>query len=327
VEAVNHRSIVPPDSALYGTLHDAAAKRRCVFFAGLPGVGKSLLLQQISLIAEHIGRRAHLLQWDVSRGPFETPEILARYPEVDGVTHAVIRKAAGLWAREAVGAWQQQHPAPGDLLIGEVPLIGNRLIELVQRHDDAVEPLLASERTLFLIPVPSRAVREVIEAARVREMASPTHERERANAVPSLVQSLWEEVAGVARELGVSPTPQPLRGANIGCATGKGPRGRAALRADVPPPFAGEGEPARIDGEGGFDPEVYAGVYARLLRHRHAARLDVTTALPVQASVYDALGTVHELMPSPDEVARVMAEVGARPEADVEREVADWYQV
>ena len=116
-------------------------------------MGKSLLLQQLSLIAGEVGRRVHLLQWDVARGPFETPEILARYPETDGVTHAVIRKAAGLWAREAVGAWQRRHADPRDLLIGEVPLIGNRLIELVQRRDDEVEGLLAGEGSVFLIPV------------------------------------------------------------------------------------------------------------------------------------------------------------------------------
>jgi hypothetical protein len=285
------RSIVPPDSELYVTLCRAAAERRCIFFAGLPGVGKSLLLQQISLIAEESGRRVHLLQWDVARGPFETPKILARYPETDGVTHTAIRKAAGLWARRAVGAWQRHYADPGDLLVGEVPLIGNRLIELVQRRDDDVEPLLASERTLFLIPVPSRAVRETIEAARVREMASPTHERERANAVPSLVRSLWEEVARVARDLGVQ----------------------------VSEDSAGTTE--------SFDPGVYAGVYSWLLRHRHAARLDVTMALPVQASVYDALGGVHELIPTPDEVVRVMAEVGARPAADIEREVSEWHRI
>ena len=32
------------------------------------------------------GRRAHAIQWDVTRAAFETPEILARYPEVEGVT-------------------------------------------------------------------------------------------------------------------------------------------------------------------------------------------------------------------------------------------------
>jgi hypothetical protein len=295
---VSGRSILPPDSALYGTLHQAAVERRCVFFAGLPGVGKSLLLQQLTLVADAAGRRVHLLQWDVARGPFETPQILARYPERHGVTHAVIRKAAGLWARGAVGAWHRDHADPRHLLIGEVPLIGNRLIELAQRQDDGVEALLAGEQTVFVIPVPSREVRQVIEAARQREMARPLHERERANAVPSLVQALWEELASVARELGILRSPTP--------ASTEGPGG-----SEIP----------------GFDPDVYAGVYQRLLRHRQTARLDVSTALPVQASVYDALGRVQELVPTPDEVDRVMAEVSARPEADVEREVASWFRL
>src|SRR3954471_19004712 len=100
-------SVLPQDSELYRRLYAAAVERRCVFFAGLPGVGKSLLLQQLSLIAHEAGRKVSLLQWDVARGSFETPEILARFPEVDGVTHAVIRKAAGLWARGAVATWDR----------------------------------------------------------------------------------------------------------------------------------------------------------------------------------------------------------------------------
>ena len=251
-------------------------------------MGKSLLLQQLGLIAQEAGRRVHSLQWDVARGPFETPEILARYPETDGVTHAVIRKAAGEWARGAVDRWHRRFPDRRDILIGEVPLIGNRLIELVQRQDDAVEALMAGGETLFLIPVPSREVRQVIEAARVRDTANPAHERERANAIPTLVRSLWDEVAHVAREFGVAGS---------------------------------------ISAEGTFDPDLYAAVYARLLRHRHAARLDVTTALPVQVSVYDALGSVRELVPTADEVTSVVAEVGARPEDEIERAVAGWYRL
>ena len=68
-------------------------------------------------------------------------------------------------------------------------------------------------------------------------------------------------------------------------------------------------------------------MYERLLRHRHAARLDVTVALPVQGSVYDTPAVAGELMPTPEEVGRVMAEVEARPAAEVEREVAGWYRV
>jgi hypothetical protein len=284
-------TVLPRDSDLYRRLHGAAAECRCVFFAGLPGVGKSLLLQQVALLAQEAGRPVSLLQWDVARGPFETPAILARYPEIDGVTHAAIRKAAGLWARDAVSAWDRAHPDRREILIGEVPLIGNRLIELVQRRDDDVEGLLAGPGTVFLIPVPSREVRRAIEAARAREMAAPTNARELANAVPTLVQALWEEILGLARVLGV--------------------------RRDQ----------AASTGASGFDPDVYAGVYERLLRHRRAERLDITGVLPVQASVYDALGTARDLVPSPDEVARAIAEVEARPLAEIEREVGDWYRL
>src|SRR4051812_33410477 len=119
--------VLPRDSALYQALAGAARQRRCVFFAGLPGVGKSLLIQQVALLAREAGLQVHLLQWDVARGAFETPEILARYPEIDGITHAAIRKAAGLWVRQAVQAWDRQYADPSHLLIGEAPLVGNRL--------------------------------------------------------------------------------------------------------------------------------------------------------------------------------------------------------
>jgi hypothetical protein len=283
-------SILPTDSEMFCVLQAAASERRCVFFAGLPGVGKSLLLQQLAIIAQEAGRTVHLLQWDVARGPFETPEILARYPEVDGVTHAVIRKAAGLWARDAVASWHERHLDSAQILIGEVPLIGNRLIELVQQQADAVEPLLVGPTTLFLIPVPSREVRAHIEAARTRDTATPAHERERANADPQLVRALWDEMASVGQALGLPEAARAVSGA-------------------------------------GFDPELYGAVYARLLCHRPAALLPVTTALPVQTSVYAGLGTVHELVPTPDDVARMMAVVEQHPVSEIEREVADWFRV
>jgi hypothetical protein len=160
-------------------------------------------------------------------------------------------------------------------------------------------------------------------------MADPAHERERANALPSLVQGFWEEIMGLARVLGIEepPSPQPLRGANIGCATEEGPRGRAAPRADIPPPGAGAEESVADARQAEFDPDLYATVYERLLRHRRVERLDVTSVLPVQGSVYDALDAVTDLMPTPAEVAGVMAEVERRPIAEVEREVADWYRL
>src|SRR6266542_1686672 len=111
--------VLPRDSALYQTVTGAAREQRCVFFAGLPGVGKSLLIQQTALLATEAGRLVHLLQWDVARGAFETSAILARYPEVDGITHAAIRKAAGFWVRAAVHRWDGTYADPDHLLFVE----------------------------------------------------------------------------------------------------------------------------------------------------------------------------------------------------------------
>jgi hypothetical protein len=176
--------ILPPDSALFGALDHAAKARRCIFFAGLPGVGKSLLLQQQALLAHAAGRVVHVLQWDVARGAFETPALLARYPEVDGVTH----------------------PAPEHLLIGETPLVGNLLVELAQAHADPVEPLLADRaQTVFFIAVPTKDVRNAIEQSRERELASPRHAREAANATLGVLASLWRELERAAAHVGVPP--------------------------------------------------------------------------------------------------------------------------
>lgn len=277
--------VLPRESHVFQTLHRAVLERRCVFFAGLPGVGKSLMIQQAALLAQEAGRPVHLLQWDVARGAFETPGILGRYPEVDGVTHAAIRKAVGLWAREAVRQWDQAHPEDRHLLIGETPLIGNRLIELAQRRDDDVEPLLAGRQTLFLIPAPSREVRQAIEAARAREMADPRHDRERANAPPTLVRAHVEEINRVAGRLGL---------------------------------------PASRSG-GDYDPDVYVGVYRRLLRFRHAAVLPLTSVLPVRVSPYDLGGVASELRPTRYDVERLVAWADGRSQAALQRGVDTWW--
>ena len=46
--------------------------------------------------------------------------------------------------RQAVVRWHREHGRLiASMLIGEVPLIGHRLVELVQVHADEAEPLLA----------------------------------------------------------------------------------------------------------------------------------------------------------------------------------------
>lgn len=198
------RIVVDADPRLAAALRDLAARARLVFFAGLPGTGKSLLAHQLTQLATESGRRVHLLQWDVSRPPFEASPAGRRYPVVDGVTQPMIRKAVGLWARRAVTDWHAAHPDARDLLVGETPFVGNRLVELTRPEGDAAEPLLAATSCRFVVAVPSRAVRQHLEAERERRAAKPLHPREREDAPPHVLRALWSEVADVAAKLGVS---------------------------------------------------------------------------------------------------------------------------
>jgi hypothetical protein len=182
-------------SPLFGTLTTLAREARLVFFAGLPGTGKSLLIRELAHLAHARGRAIHLLQWDVARPVFEASPAGQRYPLIDGVTHGVIRLAVGRWAREAVRGWHDAEP-PAALLIGETPFIGNRLIELARREADSAEALLATPATRFVIPVPSRALRAHLEAERERRAREPHHPREREDAPPAVLRALWREVAG-----------------------------------------------------------------------------------------------------------------------------------
>jgi len=168
-----------------------------VFVAGLPGTGKSLVVNQLVHIAARAGRDVHLLQWDVARPPFETSDAGRRYPQVNGVTHAVVRKATGLWARGALAVWDARHPAPEHLLIAETPFVGNRFVELAQRLDDRAEVLLTAASCRFAIAVPSREVRRFIEAERERRSASPRHPREREDAPPRVLRDLWRELVSI----------------------------------------------------------------------------------------------------------------------------------
>ncbi|HRW07707.1 MAG TPA: hypothetical protein P5121_21545 [Caldilineaceae bacterium] len=281
--------IVIANTPLYEPLAKLAVTQRIVLFAGLPGVGKSLFLQQTALLAHEAGRRVHLLQWDVTRSAFETPPILARYPEVDGVTHAAIRKAVGLWARGAIQRWHTTHAAD-DLLIGEVPLIGNRLIELVQPHTDIVEALLAGDTTTIVLPVPSREVRQAIEAARAQTTATPQHAKEAGDAMPHILQMLWQELYSVAQRL-------QLAG--------------ASTDPTAPHPY---------------DPAIYAAVYHHLLQHRRCETLSVAQVLPKVSSVYDLPIPVQELAATAAEVAEQLTFIERSYEStQLQEAVARWY--
>jgi hypothetical protein len=285
--------IVREDSPLFATLATLAREARLVFFAGLPGTGKSLLIHQLAHLAYARGRHVDLLQWDVARPVFEASRAGLRHPQVRGVTHAVIRLAVGRWARRAVAGWHARHPDFDRLLIGETPFIGHRLVSLARREADDAEAVLAAATTRFVVPVPSRELRAHLEAERERRAREPRHAREGEDAPPAVLQALWRELFGVARTLGIA---------------GAEPAGD-----DVP-----------------YDPDVYRQVYARLLAHRHAMALALDTRLPAeQMSAYDFRVPTTDLLPTSEEASRLVEETQARyPHATLlDLELEAWYRV
>jgi hypothetical protein len=259
-----------------------------IFAAGLPGTGKSLVIHQLAHLAAGVQREVHLLQWDVARPVFEASAAGRRYPMLDGVTHPVVRKAAGLWARRAVGDWARRR-IPRALLLGETPFVGNRLIELARPADDDVEGLLRGAACRFVIPVPSVEVRRFVEAERDRRAARPLNIREREDAPPHVLRGLWRELHAVAVRQGWTD----------------------AAAGDV-----------------AYDPELYRRVYEGLLRHRHVEPLRLETVLATGTlSVYDFDVPCPEVVPREEEAEAAVREVERRyPDADaLTREVERWW--
>jgi hypothetical protein len=280
---------LPPDSLIAAKLTELAGTQRMVFFAGLPGVGKSLLIRELANIAHGLGRRVHLLQWDIARQSFVTNAVLAKYPDVHDVTHAVIRKAMGVWSRRAVAAWYADNPDGVVLLIGETPLIGNRFIELAAPGNDEAEPLLTSAEAAFLVPVPSKVVRQAIEGAREATTITPKHEREGGDARPSVMHAIWNELLETAATMGISN------------------------------PSDGNYDPETYQA-------VYAAVLKH--RRCEVLPIDITLA-PNNRSVYDLAVPYQDVMPTAAEGEAFIAQVEkAYPDqAVLDEEVARWYAV
>jgi hypothetical protein len=234
----------------------------------------------------------HTLQWDVARPVFEASPAGRRYPLVDGVTHVVIRKAAGLWVRGALADWHTANPSAAHVLIGELPLVGARFIELARPAADRAEDVLAAPSCRFIIPVPSRDVRAFVERERDLRMAQPVHAREREDAPSHVLRALWDELVAAARTLALPEAP------------------------------VGGGAAAP------YDPAIYEAVYRHVLARRHAETLPLTRVFQLgSASAYDLGVPTRELLPSAVEVERAIRAVETRyPGLDELTADADrWY--
>jgi hypothetical protein len=79
-------AVIAADRALAARLR-ACVESRAVFFVGLPGTGKRLLVHQVAHLAAERDRIVHLVHWDVARPVFEATGAAARDPLRAGVTH------------------------------------------------------------------------------------------------------------------------------------------------------------------------------------------------------------------------------------------------
>jgi hypothetical protein len=243
----------------------AQETRRLVFFAGLPATGKSLFVHELAVLAHAAGRDIHLLQWDVARPAFEAGDAGSRYPLVAGITDPVVRRATGLWARGRIAAWNTASP-PGDILIGETPLVGGRLIELARRIGDNAEAVLAGEDCRFLISVPSNSVKAAIEERRTQSWAdgAPAHIAEREEAPPALVHQMWLDLFAAGKAMGLSL------------------------------PDTGDD----------YDSEANRIIHQQLLAHRRSEILFVDDTFDTtDISPYEFDFPVHALVPTPKEIA------------------------
>ncbi len=279
--------IIPAGSAIGAALRAGVKSRRMIFVAGLPSSGKSLMLQQLTILAHQAGRRIHSMQWDGARRAFETPEWLAKYPEVNDLTHPGIRKAVGLWVREAVAGWDAANPDPADILIAELPVVGGRFTELMQPHEDAAEPLLAGEGAVFFVPVPSLERRQVITWFRAETFANPRNEQETKDAPIYIVENDWM----AARQLHNA--------------------------------WTGTANDAERDAQ--YDPAIYRAVFERLARFRNLQILDVDQAFETKGSAYERSMPVSELRADADAVAAAYAALEAQfPGEKAERAADGW---
>ena len=285
---MNAALLLGPNSVIGREFGRVAAECRCVFFSGPPGVGKSLMIQQLALIAQQRGRAVYLVRWDVARRVFESHPAGARYPEVEGVTHPAIRWACGLWVRGAVLCWHLDHPEFAPLLIGEAPLVGNRFVELAQRREDRAEDLLHAATTEFFVPVPSVRVRRAIQRCREQEMRQPRHEQDRASATPQVLHDLWQEVQ------------------------------RASLGLGLP-----NARPDTVD----YRPQTYAALYERLLHARRHTVLRIDELLPVKVSAHQLGRVAGELTPSHDQARQLLSEVASCEPGELERVVLNWFWI
>ncbi len=266
-----YQSIIPADNKIGVSFRSAVKTQKMIFVAGLPSSGKSLMLQQLAILAHQINRPVYTIQWDASRQSFETEEGLKKYPEHNNLTHPGIRKAAGIWIRQAVQAWFELNRSTNAILIAELPVVGGRFVELLQPIKDDAEAILSSSDVLFFVPIPTHEMRKVITGHRAETFANPRNDQETKDAPISIVQNEWM----ITRQL---------------YNTWNNNEGSSGSDSD-------------------YCPEIYTQVFNRLMRFRHFEILNIDQSFGKGDSAYDRPVPVTEIYASDSEVSEILATI------------------
>lgn len=197
----NNTLTIPDNSKAYEQLVEMTENAQLVVFSGLPGVGKSLYVNSCMHILRGRGLKTSLIQWDVARKAFEIDYVMSRYPMSDGMVHNGLKIMAGLWLLDYINNWNSTK-ADDEVLLIEAPLIGHRFAELVHHQKDReMEKLLSSSGTIFIVPIPTRAVRKKIEEERRRQVSEDA--KDWSGAKPSVMLQLWKDTCEIANEFGM----------------------------------------------------------------------------------------------------------------------------
>jgi hypothetical protein len=162
-------------------------------------------------------------------------------------------------------------------------------MELVKSLDDDVEATLQDEKTQFVIPVPSKAVRDVIEASREKTITKPRHDKETKDAPPLVMRALWHDLYQLARKLGLTD-----------------------VQAEEAP----------------YSPGIYRGVYQYLLQHRNVQILEIDEVLKPVESAYEMDAVVHELSATPEQVTEILTRLEREFTVEqIQADAENWYMV
>lgn len=195
-------NIIPKSSNIYLELKEIAESKKLVIFSGLPGVGKSLYIQEFQKIVNELKRPIDVIQWDVARKSFESEEIAKDFPMGEGTVHNGVKIMSGMWLMETIKKWNEANINNDRILLIEAPLVGHRFVELVHKTtDESLETFLSSDKCVVVMPIPTKEVRTAIEDARRQQVDE--NAKVWSGAKPSVMLMLWKMTCGIANEFGM----------------------------------------------------------------------------------------------------------------------------